>query len=340
MSEVLQILLELINSGLTVSQIAEKLNLPNTEIYHYLTELSNKGFAFTRRYTSNGDIIYLPSKKTFKECSDKGIDLYTPRGDMILKALLISDLHLANMKECPSLLGMFFDYCIKKGIHIVICGGDFIDGLLSGTGKKIYDTAPEQIEHAISIYPHDKSILTFTVLGNHDESTLTKAGQDISKAFENYRHDIICLGYGIGRLNVKNDIIIVKHKLSKYSKIPDPEIPDSSLMIKGHSHRMGIKTTPNNLCIVTVPTASDLIKDDYPSGAIEMELVMTDGIFERGVFGQLMIIGNRIVRVNEIDVPLYFDKDIKENVELELTHTKKRMLKKSYWRNQNNDVEV
>ena len=65
------------------------------------------------------------------------------------------------------------NYCIKNDIHIILCGGDLIDGSFSKGSQKISDLY-QQIDYFIKNYPHDDSILTFGVAGDHDLSALGK----------------------------------------------------------------------------------------------------------------------------------------------------------------------
>ena len=74
-----------------------------------------------------------------------------------MKFLLISDLHFGNELENLKLIDRAYNYCIKNGINIILCGGDFIDGSFSKGSQKITDLY-DQIEYFIKNYPQDKNI--------------------------------------------------------------------------------------------------------------------------------------------------------------------------------------
>lgn len=329
MSDILVNLLNLINKEYSINEISETLNLTNKELYYYLTILKNKGFEFKRKYYYTGDIVYLPCNTVNEQDKQNSVNIYTSEEDKEFKALLISDLHLCNNLERINYLDIIFNYCRKENINIIICGGDFIDGLLTGSGKKKINSGIEQIEYAIKKYPFDKNILTFTILGNHDISILEKTGQDLSKALNNYRHDIIPIGYGKGVINVKSDSIILRHKLTSSYKVPNPEIIPPALVIQGHSHGTKIKMTHTDLCMITIPTCSDIMTQEFVPGAIKMTLYFNKGIFETGLFEELIFDNNKLKRVNEIELCLLRNKLIPTRVRLEETRVKKLILKGS-----------
>ena len=292
MADIIKKLLLLLNQEKTINEICLELNITNKELYNYLVILRNKGFNINRKYLYDGNIL-LSSIKNID--SNKDISIYTTKEDTSFKCVLISDLHLGNRKEKPIYLDMVFDYCIKEGINIIICGGDFVDGHIIGSGKKYFENGYEQIEYAIKRYPYDKNILTFIVLGNHDLNVLTETGQDLSEILYNYRPDIISTGYGIGTINVKNDHIYLRHELGiKQNPLPG----NKALIIEGHSHRMGIKTSNQNLCIVSVPTLSNLLIGNYLPGFIKMNLDFYNGVFTKGILEQFIIYNKRIMPVN------------------------------------------
>ena len=117
--------------------------------------------------------------------------------------VLISDLHLGSLYDCIDLLKEIYDFCLKNNIHIIINAGDLIDGFMGLPEKRVY--GEEQIEYLLKNYPFDPSILNFITLGNHDEDYFLKTHQDISKILKSKRHDLVCLGYGLGKLKIKRD---------------------------------------------------------------------------------------------------------------------------------------
>ena len=318
MSDIMRKLLLLLEDEKTINEISNELNLTHYELYNYLTILKNKGFDFYQKYLYDGNVFY-SLKKTLDETENGNKIIYTKPSDKEFKCVLISDLQLGNRKEKPEYIDMVFDYCAKEGINIILCAGDFLDGILIGSGKKYITNGYEQIEYAIKRYPFDKNILTFTVLGNHDLSILTKTGQDFSKILSNYRQDIIVTGYGTGIINVKNDTIYLRHSIPLKTK----QLPvNKALIIEGHSHRMGIKTANKNLCVVSVPTLSNLMIGEYLPGFIKMTLSYVNGVFSKGLFEQFVTNRKRIIPSNYNKLGLEIGKNINQK-EIKYEYVKK-----------------
>ena len=327
MTELTSQLLKLINEEKSINEISETMKISRKRIYSILRTISIKGFEFDRKYYSNGDLIYVP-KTSFVTREDKSVDLITSKEENDIEALVISDLHIGSVKERLDLLNRAYDYCVKEGIHIIIVCGDLIDGMY-GIYPKIHDNINDQIEYAIKKYPFDKSILNFVTLGDHDYDAMRRYGQNISRVFENYRHDIIPLGYGFGQINVKNDQILVRHPSIYFDELKlKPR--NNYLSLNGHSHKMKISTSINDTTI-NIPSLSDFTCDteyQVPS-AIRMNLEFKNGIIYNGTFSQLIFSDKGIYRVNEYRCHILgHKKDVSGNngIKLEEDRTKKRIL--------------
>jgi len=317
MAEIMNKLLELISEEYTLDDISKVTGLSYRQIYNYLTILKNKGFDFYRKYYSTGDISYI-LKKDFTPVSDE-INLYTSE-DKTLQALLISDLHLGSKFQRIDYLNLMFEYCIRNGIHIILCGGDFVDGYLGG--EKLYFDGSRQIREALNDYPLVSNILTFTVLGDHDYSILNSTGQNFMNVLNNYRHDIIPVGYARGKINIKNDQVYLCHNLNRY-KISFSPLGGKSLIISGHSHRMQIFMRDDNYLQILVPSLCDLVREGFP-GAIKMELTFGNGVIANGIFEHLAIIDGDIYEVDRISADLIAGK--KQNQKIQLEEIPKRKI--------------
>lgn len=249
MSDLTKELLKLIKEGNTINQISEILGLSNKQIYNILTMIKNKGFDFDRKYYDTGDILYVQKKLPYLNSE---VNVITSNVSNTYTAFLISDMHFGSSFEIQGVMDKIYNYCIKNGIHNIICGGDILDGVFCKKNQVICNPR-EQVDYLIKKYPFDKSILTFTVLGNHDYSILQKTGQDIRYVLNSYRHDIVPLGYGIGVLNIKDDSIIVKHRIDdlKISSL------NGGIIVKGHSHHSKV-TTSTDRCTIDLPSLSNL----------------------------------------------------------------------------------
>lgn len=325
MSEITKKILTLIDMGMTVNEISEITKLSPKQIYNLLNMIGSKGFEFNRKYYYSGDIVYVP-KKSFVESKGKGVDIITATSDANFEALLISDLHIGSVLERIDLLNKIYDYCAKEGIHIIICGGDIIDGMY-GKYPKLHDNIGDQIDYMLKNYPFDKSILNFTVLGDHDYDAMKKYGQNLSRVLESYRHDIVPLGYCEGQINIKNDKIFVRHPSDNFDEVNMTEI-HRVLTLDGHSHKMKMKTS-SDVTTINIPTLSGMVCDteaQIPS-AIKMNLEFNNGVIWHGTFSQL-IINQKVERINEFECPLGYGKNISGNIpiRLEENRVKKRTL--------------
>ena len=250
MSDLTKELLKLIKEEKTINQISQTLNLSNKQIYNILTMIKNKGFDFERKYYDTGDIIYVPRTTPITN-TQEGTNIITDKSSDTYTAIVVSDMHFGSGFEVEGIMDKIYDYCVKEGIHNIICCGDLLDGTRSQQEQRIPDTM-EQIDYLLRNYPFDKNILTFTVLGDHDRSILKGTGQDISFVLNSYRHDIVPLGYRIGNLNIKNDTLTIEHQ----SNLRKDKI-NSNLTLRGHYHSSKISYT-SNVCKVDIPSLSNL----------------------------------------------------------------------------------
>lgn len=270
------ILIELLKSNISTKEICDTLKVDEITLYNLLLEIKNKGVSFLRDYNVSGDISYQKIKKIkeLKEANNKNNTktIYIPKNMNTIKTLAISDLHIGNEKERLDLLDRAFNYCVKNDIHIIFCGGDLIDGAYSSSNQKI-SNAYKQAEYFIANYPHDKSILTFAVGGDHDYSALYRYGVDIIEMCNNYRHDIVIGSFNNTVINMKKDKIQLYHYIEGGRFI----YYKSSLVFHGHIHDFRLKMEKERLNI-TQPSLSD-ITDTYPS-ALEVTLNFKSGFIE------------------------------------------------------------
>lgn len=298
------------------------MNLSHKKIWNMLSLIKNKGFEFDRIFHYNGDIIYNP-KKTFIERSSNSVDLITSHSDNEIEALVISDLHIGSIMERPDLLSDLYEYCIKEAINIIIIAGDLIDGTF-GKFDKIYDNVSDQIDYLLKVFPFDKSILNLVTLGDHDLSALKDCGQNIIRVLENYRHDIVPLGYGVGKINIKNDFVLLRHKCPKFDYMMQNEL-SKYLVLDGHTHKdLSYRAYPNNFVNIKLPSFSDF--SELPT-ALRMKLEFKNGKINYGSFQQIFF-GNKTFTVSSFEIPLGYGKDFnyKGVIPLESEKAKKRVL--------------
>lgn len=130
MSSLEKRIVELIKQGKSSIEICQKLKISSIDLRNILLNLKNKGIEYNKRYLLNGGTLYTPNKDLYGKTVSDSINLLTKNKEEI-NAILISDLHLGTKEERLDLLNLVYDYAIKNGIHIIINGGDLINGLTS-----------------------------------------------------------------------------------------------------------------------------------------------------------------------------------------------------------------
>ena len=134
-----QKLINLLYKRETCNTIAGRLGISNKQLYNKILALSNKGFNLSRKYFSNGQIVYKVPEvyDDSLQLSSSTNTIYSLQEERDIKMLLISDLHFGNELERIDLVDRAFEYCVKNGIHIILCTGDMIDCLPSKSKKNI-----------------------------------------------------------------------------------------------------------------------------------------------------------------------------------------------------------
>ncbi len=278
-------LFELVKKRKTNREICETLHIDSSQLYSMLLNLRNNGMFISRRYYSDGSILYRPAtnfaeiKKMSIYEQDRTI-ITDPKEDFI-KSVVFADPHFGNELEGKALLDKMFNYCIKNGIHIVLCGGDLIDGAYT-KGTQTIPELYKQIEYFIKNYPSDKSILTFSVGGDHDLSAIAAEGLSIMEACNNLRHDIIIGGYNNCGINIQNDQILLTHHIDGgYHRSTS-----APLILHGHLHSYKTYFKDNSLNI-TIPSLSS-INQPMPT-ILEIGINLNKGFFETSYVKQIYL---------------------------------------------------
>lgn len=299
-------ILELINKNASVNEICNITGLSHKQLFYRMNMIKIKGYDFTKKYYYNGEIVY-DLAKSLNNDNDNEATIITSKKDKVFKAILISDLHFGNVNERPDLLYKTYEMCIKDGINIIINTGDLIDGPI-GCGdvhNKITLDIERQIETMLKNYPFDKNILNFICLGNHDLYCLKTNGINLKNILDNKRHDLISLGYGYGKINVKNDKIYVTHPTTGI--IDSDNEAKNKFILTGHSHLYKYIPGGSNNHIY-VPTLSDLPFTDsggtykhFPS-ILKIDLEFINGVFNVGNIEQLVYINNDFYKISESQI--------------------------------------
>lgn len=269
-------LIPCINNGMSNEDMCKKYNLTRQELYEELSKLRSKGHIIKSKYYSDGS-IYFKSNTCYEKHYPRETILTGPP-ENYMKVLAISDLHIGSTKERLDLINKAFEYCTKKGINIIICCGDFVDGAFGRIQQKVKNPY-DQVEYFLKNYPHDNNILTFGVGGDHDLSLLKDAGIGFKEACENSRSDIIIPGYTSVDINIKNDNIRLYHQ-TPTGRIIMPSYP-TFICLNGHTHRFKYYIRDNKV-FVNVPSLSNVMK--YNPGVVEISFA-----FNKGYVNDLLI---------------------------------------------------
>ena len=331
MSELAIKLLELINEGYMINDISYELGLSHQEIYKLFLELKQIGMKFDKKYYEDGEMMYIPKKDICYTTKKSSANIITNQSRDNIKLMVISDLHIGSVYECIDKIHMIYDYCRDNNINIIINAGDFLDGITIGRQecKKILNPV-EQMEYACRVYPFDKNILNFTILGNHDIDSLTSFGMDFSTYLRNFRHDIIPLGYGYGRINIKNNKIFVTHPLC-IGVNNNIDLTSNYLLIKGHHHCTKSIIGSNGNCSFTAPSLSNIFlsEDEFLPGATVFTIKFKNGFFDT-IYVENLLLDKKIHVINTLQYNVLPSKDRKfdGSIKHEECFSKRKVLKK------------
>ncbi|MDD3392103.1 MAG: metallophosphoesterase [Bacilli bacterium] len=274
-------LLDLVRNNKSLREISKEMRLSPAKINNLLNLLKRYGIILQTNYYYNADIRY----QELQRKSNKNIELLLENKTDIT-IIAISDQHYGNIKEDSEALNRLYEYCVNNNIHIILNGGDLIDG--------IYTNIPidDQIAYAIEKYPYDSSIINFICYGNHDYFIGEETSNYLERIIKQNRPDIISLGYGMGLLKIKNDNICLSHKITGKENIIIPSI--NGLHLFGHSHHFKLMPSDSRLGIYLptlsyMTTANNNIKPS--ASAIKLHIVLNEntGIMEEITVDHLIV---------------------------------------------------
>ncbi len=286
--KIADILLTKLMEGTTINELMVATNLSFKKVCYHLYLLKAWGYNIRYDYFSNGEI---KCSLTNEVHENKRNNLYVVNNEKKLKVILLSDLHLTSANERLDLLNEVYDYMVNENIHIILNGGDILDGFV-GSGDRLYSTGIEQIKYLINNHPYQKDIISFICLGDHDKSILKKSNIDIINALKSFRLDLVPLGYNNAKLKIYDDEVTLRHLSS------DKEMSDG-LILSGHSHCFKLTATPEHTHLV-LPSLSNISVNNfsYP-GFIKATLDFKDGLIVHSLFEQYLWM-EKLEKVNEV----------------------------------------
>ena len=255
MTETNKRILELIRNDKSSKEIANELGISEKQLWIRLKQIISGGYQIQSRYYSDSSIKY-SIKRNLDEEINTGTRLCVPSGSKELRVIAISDTHIGNKGSDIDLIKRVYEYAAKNDINIIFNCGDLIEGDYT-TDRKSIENVEDQVSYLIKNYPYDKNILNFAIVGNHDLHSLYCSGFNVIKRINTGRQDIIPTGYVIGNINIKGDLIVLKHELESVSL---PEIRnEANIVLVGHGHMM--KTKLYEKLFVCIPSLSHVSPD-------------------------------------------------------------------------------
>lgn len=295
MTDINSRLLKLIEKNLSIDEICNELNISVKELKRRIESIKYDGYNIDKRYSYKGDYNYYINKKP--ESGNKKV-FNIDDVENIFRIIAVSDTHLCHTKSDIEYIYQIYEYAIKNNINIIIHCGDLLEGVFQSE----YDHEG-QIKYFLENYPYAPNVLNFIAFGNHEEEFVTDCGFNLKKVFDKEREDIISLGFGQSKLNIKDNNIFVSHK-----KILNQEY---GIKLAGHSHRFRFYS--DNLGpIIIVPTLSNYLHTtDYP-GALDIEIkIDSNDNFDKLSLKHLTINNGNVRETSYIEYPLKRNNGIK-----------------------------
>ena len=293
MSDILNLITKKMIEGKTANEICGELNLSRNKLHYYLRIIKDSGFQFSITHDINGEIKFDfdPTKLLFLSNGITTFNVQVPSSNSEVKVLAISDLHFGNELERRDAVDAMFEYCIKNGIHVILCCGDIVDGTFSRGNQTIPD-AMKQLEYFIKNYPYDKNIVTLAVLGDHDFSVLRDYSYDPIQIIRKNRSDIAIGGYNYSLVRMRNEKILLHHYIDAH--LPTPQT-SHNLILRGHFHEYSARIE-NGTLHINVPSLSSIITN-IPS-ALELELKFKNNFLNNVFVRQLAVVNGSTEKIN------------------------------------------
>lgn len=235
-------IIEMISNRKSDNEICNELNISKKMLNYQLQLIKNSGYCLRTNYHSNGIITHSNEIDV-----DKGKINIKVDGNRELNVLAMSDLHVGNLQASLNLADTLFNFCKVNNIHIIFNCGDIIDGI-HGSAKIIEDYN-EQIKYFVKNYPHDDEILTFGIIGNHEERIVDEYNFDVAYLINKQRSDVILSNRSQEKIAVASDRIGLTHKKRDIG---------TRVTFYGHTHQHQISVNPFCTTTIGVPSLSSM----------------------------------------------------------------------------------
>ncbi len=241
-------ILEMLKKDTSLEMMMETLALSHEELWQLLMDLKKDGYQLQRKHDTRGMTYKLNREVHLGE--NQPLTLYHKKDH--LRFLVLSDLHIGSKDYSKNLVKETINYAKEQGIEHTIITGDFIDGVYKENKDSPFASVKDQISLAKEIYPYERTMHNYILLGNHDYHSVKSEGYDIKDFLERERSDFTILGYRLNYLIVKNVKIALFHPFIK------EDIKDfcaikkqSDIILQGHSHHFKIESNHSPTHIYT-----------------------------------------------------------------------------------------
>ena len=147
----------------------------------------------------NGTLIF--KKNYAKSVASSKIDLNSPRLNHN-QICVVSDTHFGNNLQQLHLLNEIYQEAYNRGIKIVLHIGDVTDGLYPNRAEnprlQFLHSYDEFANYTVDMYPEIAGMMTYFILGSHDETFYKNGGATINNFVCRLRKDMIYKGQDFG----------------------------------------------------------------------------------------------------------------------------------------------
>lgn len=240
-------LYRLIQNGMDVLELSQKLNLSLTEVNGLIEALNIRGYNITTKNVDGKVIINKKNiSKTNKTIKPEIEDLNH------IKLCVVSDTHLCTTIQQLGLLNEVYKEANNRNIKIFLHCGDLLDGdftkIRPDQNYQLFRRGfDEQTMYAVEMYPYIKGAKTYFIEGSHDQTHVKNGGATPGLWISKLRDDMVYLGTPEATVKFQNVKIKMQHpgggcarSLSYKPQIAIDEMESNdkpNIFLQGHFHK-------------------------------------------------------------------------------------------------------